>query len=311
MTNTTDFKPVIQSEWMDTGAFLELPEVFCQRDTEMRVRKSKLRLGSLMPEHAVVTVAVLTKEDELDGIKYPAGSVWRVDGNSRSELWKQGQTDSIPEQVYVIKYRFDTLERIQECYWTFDSIDATESTGEAFYGILKTLGYVPYTSKVKKGSIQTALAFAHKNFYVEQDFSAKVKRELQEMTSRFLPEIKSFDKVVCQNMDSWDQALVCLALYALRKYGSENERAMEGLQRIDTKYSISAIGVEVDGISKIVEEWKKPKDQRQIPSGTKWSDFGQQIDFLTYCFDKWMNNETFKVYKPIRNYHKRWGIHND
>ena len=53
----------------------------------------------------------------------------------------------------------------------------------------------------------------------------------------------------------------------------------------------------------------KPKESRSIPVGTKWADFGPQMDFLTSCFDKWMKDEKMKRYMTVKNYHKRWGIH--
>ena len=293
---------------MHREKFLAIPEVFCQRDTEIRVKKSEKRLNKLQAEHVVGSVAVLTQEDELDGVRYPAGYEWRVDANTRAKLWEDEKTNEVPEEVLVIKYFFDSIARIQECYWTFDSVDATESTNEAFYGILKTLGYMPYNSKVKKGQLQTALQFAHNNFYPEK-FYAKNKGELQAMTQRLLPEIEVFDRIVCQNSESWDQALVCLALHVARVYGKENERAMEGLNRIDKRIAKVGIGVDLDGIDFIVGEWMKPKESRSIPVGTKWADFGPQMDFLTSCFDKWMKDEKMKRYMTVKNYHKRWGIH--
>ena len=314
MNNTRNFQQIMSAEWMNTTEFIAIPEVFCQRDTGLRMKKSRDRLATVQAEHAVTSIAELTKEDTLDGVTYPAGTRWRLDANTRAALWEEGMTDAVPEKVLVIKYLFDSIKRIQESYWTFDSVDATESTGEAFYGILKTLGYIPYTSKVKKGHVQTALAYAVEVFYSDKGLNAKRKSDLQEMTRLMLTQIEMFDRVVCQNMDSWDQALICLAFFVLKKYGSVsvegeyvvNPRALEGLARIDTKQAISGIGVDYDGISMIVEEWKKPKDTSNIPRGTKWADFRIQMDFLCLCFDKWMGDETMKVYRRVKDYHKRW-----
>ena len=51
---------IINSYWMGYREYSELEELFCQRDTEGRFNKAKKYLQELLPEHAVVTIGVLT-----------------------------------------------------------------------------------------------------------------------------------------------------------------------------------------------------------------------------------------------------------
>ena len=246
----------INSYWMPYEEFADLPEVFCQRNTEGRLSKARKHLSTLLPEHCVVFVAKLTESGEVYGKKYPAEFRWRIDSNTRALNWAQGGSDSIPKDVFVIEYSFDDPDRIRESYNTFDSPDSVERNQEKLYGILSGMyRYTPQSQKLIKGQIITALNKACHFYYPDTWNQTTAKSsELPGQVGAFLEEIKTLDEFL-KDASSWDQALVCAALMALKKYGCDNDKLKEALQDINDKAG-NTKGKDWDGISHIVDEWK-------------------------------------------------------
>ena len=251
------FKPyhnsnIIDSYWMDYDDFAELDEVFCQRNTEGRLSKAQKHLSKLLPEHVVVYVARLTKADTVFGKKYKAGKLWRIDSNTRALNWKRGGSDAIPEQVFVIEYSFDSIDRIRESYNTFDSPDSVERNQEKMYGILSGMyNFTPQSEKLIKGQILTGLNKASNFFYPETWNQYNIRAsELPGQVGAFLEEIKALDKIIKVSAN-WDQALTCAALMALKKYGCYNQDLIEGLTDLDQR-ACNTKGKNWDGITHIV-----------------------------------------------------------
>ena len=130
------FKNVKHYE-LDYETYSEIPEVYVQRNTEGRLAKRSKQFSTLIEEHIVVHLAKLTENDEVNGIKYEAGSIFKLDSCTRALNWKRGGSDNIPRKLIVIEYSFPTMERIKQSYDTFDSTDATEKNQEKVYGILQ------------------------------------------------------------------------------------------------------------------------------------------------------------------------------
>ena len=283
---------IINSYWMDYDEFAQLDEVFCQRNTEGRLSKAKKHLAKLMPEHVVVFLAKLTKADEVFGRKYKAGTVWRIDSNTRALNWSKGGSDAIPEQVFVIEYSFDSIDRIRESYNTFDSPDATERNQEKFYGIISGMyNYTPQSEKLMKGQILSGLNKACHYFFPEMwnQFTVKTP-ELPGQIGAFLEEIKALDSIISVS-SNWDQALICTALMSLKKYGCGDERLIDGLKEIDQR-GCNTKGKDWDGITHIVWEWVNGK---MFPDKTtNWghnSGLDRTVPYACYWVDKYMRNE--------------------
>ena len=294
------FKPyhnsnIIDSYWMDYDDFAELDEVFCQRNTEGRLSKAQKHLSKLLPEHVVVYVARLTKADTVFGKKYKAGKLWRIDSNTRALNWKRGGSDAIPEQVFVIEYSFDSIDRIRESYNTFDSPDSVERNQEKMYGILSGMyNFTPQSEKLIKGQILTGLNKASNFFYPETWNQYNIRAsELPGQVGAFLEEIKALDKIIKVSAN-WDQALTCAALMALKKYGCYNQKLIEGLIDIDQR-ACNTKGKKWDGITHIVWEWVNAK---MFPDKTtNWTNqngLNRTVSYVCYWIDKYMSDETGK-----------------
>lgn len=279
----------INAYWMPYQKFADLPEVFCQRNTEGRLSKARKHLASLLEEHCVVFVAKLTEPGEIYGKKYPAGYLWRIDSNTRALNWAQGGCDAIPKDVLVIEYSFDTPDRIRQSYNTFDSPDSVERNQEKLYGILSGMyQYTPQSQKLIKGQIITALNKASHFYYPDTWNQTNVKAaEIPGQVGAFLQEIKTLDQYM-KDASSWDQALVCAALMALKKYGCDNTTLLDALQDINDK-AANTKGKDWDGISHIVDEWKTNKF---FPAkDTKWEILNRTVSYCLYWIDKYMKDE--------------------
>ena len=294
------FKPyhnsnIIDSYWMDYDDFAELDEVFCQRNTEGRLSKAQKHLSKLLPEHVVVYVARLTKADTVFGKKYKAGKLWRIDSNTRALNWKRGGSDAIPEQVFVIEYSFDSIDRIRESYNTFDSPDSVERNQEKMYGILSGMyNFTPQSEKLIKGQILTGLNKASNFFYPETWNQYNIRAsELPGQVGAFLEEIKALDKIIKVSAN-WDQALTCAALMALKKYGCYNQKLIDGLTDLDQR-ACNTKGKNWDGITHIVWEWVNAK---MFPDKTtNWTNqngLNRTVSYVCYWIDKYMSDETGK-----------------
>ena len=279
----------INNYWLSYDEYAKLDEVFCQRDTEGRLTKAQKHLSILKAEHCVVSVAMLTEDDEVFGIKYKAGHKFILDSNTRNLNWSQGGSDQIPQEVLVIQYSYDSCDAIRESYNTFDSPDAIERNQEKLYGILFGMyHYTPKSHKLKMGQILTGLNKAC-NFYFPDTYNQTgVKTEvLPGQVGAFIEEIKALDNFL-DDSSSWDQALVCAALMALKRYGTDNDRLNEGLQDINDK-AANTKGKELDGISHIVDEWKT--DNFFSDKNTKWSVLDRTVSYCLYWIDKYMKDE--------------------
>jgi len=283
----------INSYWMPYEEFADLPEVFCQRNTEGRLSKARKHLATLLPEHCVVFVAKLTEPGEVHGKKYPAGHRWRIDSNTRALNWAQGGSDAIPKDLFVIEYSFDNPDRVRESYNTFDSPDSVERNQEKMYGILSGMfRYQPQSEKLIKGQILSGLNKACHFYFPDTWNQYNIKTsELPGQVGAFLQEIKKFDEIATR-ASSWDQALVCAALMALKKYGCDNDKLIEALGFINDRAAGSRRGTEYDGITHIIYEWEVNKI---FPDKTtiwyKEGGLNRTVSYCCYWIDKYMKDE--------------------
>ena len=290
----------IHHYWMPFAEYTELEEVFCQRDTKARYNKAKGHLAVFRTEHAQVSVAKLTEDDtDPSGKKYKAGTRFITDSNTRNLIWSRGASDTIPQEVLVIEYSYDSLDDIRQSYNTFDSAESVERNQEKLHGIFQMYKFTPVSSKLQKGQILSALNKACHFYYPEEWNQTNVKSEsLPGQVGIFLAEIKALDKFLIS--DVWDQALMCIALMALKRYGTNNTRLNQGLQDINNGYCVIQ-GKQKDGITQIVDEWKTGANFEF--KGTGWAVLNETVSFGLYWIDKYMKDEMGA--KPGRGWQNR------
>ena len=297
----------IEHYWLSYDEYSKLDEVFCQRDTEGRLKRAQKHLSELRAEHCVVSVAMLTEDDEVFGVKYKAGHKFILDSNTRNLNWSKGGSDQIPQEVLAIQYSYDSCDAIRESYNTFDSPDAIERNKEKLYGILFGMyHYTPKSHKLKKGQILTGLIKAC-NFYFPDIYNQpNVKTEvLPGQVGAFIEEIKALDNFMIDK-SSWDVSLVCAALMALKRYGTDDDKLNEGLQDINDR-AANKKGKELDGISHIVDEWQTANFFSD--KNTKWSSLNRTVSYCLYWIDKYMKDE--KGVKPGNGWEKRGEAYKD
>ena len=312
---------VIDSYWMPYQDFAELPEVFCQRNTEARLSKARKHLAVLLPEHCIVFVAKLTQDDELQGQRFRAGYRWRIDSNTRALNWSTAGSDVIPKDLFVIELSFAEIDRIQFSYNTFDSMDSVERNQEKLYGILQgPFKFTPDSPKIIKGQILSALNKACCFMFPDQWNQLSPKpNELPGQVGAFIDEIRVLDEVLT-DAKAWDQALVCTALMALRRWG-ENERLIQGLTLINDGYMNTALTYKGkkkakiwDGITKINDEWINGlKFPDKTTNWFKEGGMNNTVSFALYWLEKWMKDETGentpKEYKEVApNWRKKGAV---
>ena len=283
---------IIDHYWMSYNEFATLEEVFCQRNTEGRLKKAQKHLAELLPEHVVVFVCRLTKDCTINGKRYKKGTKFRVDSNTRALNWRTGGSDSIPQELLVIEYSFDNPDRIRECYNTFDSPDATERNQEKFYGIISGMyGYTPKSDKFIKGQILSGLNKACHFFFPEtwNQFTIKPS-ELPGQVGAFINEIKILDELI-KTPSHWDQALICLALMALRKYGCDNEKVLEAIRILDERELTGKTGKSWDGLTHIIWEWTNENMfKNKTTTWHKDAGLNRTVAYCCYWFDKYMSD---------------------
>ena len=284
----------VSKENMDIDEYFDIQPVPFQRFTEGRPKAPKVKraLSILRPEHLNVDIAELTETCEYYGKIYLAGSIFIINGNTRSWYWQNNLSDRVPPFVYVTRYKFETMEEMRKSYDTFDSMDAVERNQEKVYGILcRVHGFTPTCSKLEKGEIISALNLA--SFYYDKNvFNMQTLRadNLAPQVSVYIEEIKAFDSI-CKNPKSWDQALVCAAFISFKIYGCNNKRLLACLDQIDRR-AMNTMENERDGATHIVNEWTK--NDKFFQKGTNWDKTGglkDTVGFATYWIKKYMEDE--------------------
>ena len=304
------FKNVKHYE-LDYETYSEIPEVYVQRNTEGRLAKRSKQFSTLIEEHIVVHLAKLTEDDEVKGIKYKAGSIFKLDSCTRSLNWKRGGSDNIPKKLIVIEYSFPTMERIKQSYDTFDSTDATEKNQEKVYGILQgVFGFTPKSTKIIKGQILSALNKAC-NFYYPNIWKTYGEINIKEdglsgQIGAFIDEIKHLDPYI-KNPSNWDQALVCSGLMAIKRYGTNCDEINEALFQIDERTYDNRSSTK-GGLDHICYEWDTKKIfPEKVTSWDKECGLDNCVSYTLYWIDKHLNKEKQKkLGNNWRNYGKTY-----
>lgn len=286
---------VIKKEVLSLEEFLKLPPVPHQRYTEDRATTNKVKKmlgGEVRPEHLDVAIVELTETSSYYGKIYEKG--WRgiVNGNTRKYFWSNGLSKSVPKNVFATVYLLPDMNSVRECYNTFDSPDATEMKKEKLFGIVFRMhGYNPVSSKIIKGEYLTALNLASHFFDSETYYSTNSKVELlPSQVGLYIEEIKAFDKL-CKTSKSWDQALLCAAFMALKKYGTTNKKLLECLDSIDRR-AMNTTTKDRDGATHINVEWQShDRFKNKITVWDKEGGMKETVSFALYWIEKYMEDQ--------------------
>tara|TARA_B100000378_G_scaffold88293_1_gene69885 strand:+ start:7376 stop:8488 length:1113 start_codon:yes stop_codon:yes gene_type:complete len=299
-----------------TSDFLAYPEWITQRNTKQRATKKSVidHLRKLFPTHHIVGLGKLTQDDEWeDGTKYSAGTIWRLDANTRSYLWEAGKTDRTPENVLCVMYLEDSLIKLRRTYWTFDNPTAAEVAAEVVTGCQKSLGMNLKTKKFQEGQYVTALSYlcqyddpdnyGIKGLWTETNDDTITQSEyrrtkMQNAIMQYKDEIIAVDNLLNQTgiNKHFDQTFITslFLLHTRRGTFHDNIELMMKLinEKVEDEYgdvvpiSMSTKG-RLNATGWIQRENKQPAfgGTVYIPDRGKMDGFAQGVPFFTYWLD--------------------------
>jgi hypothetical protein len=290
-----------QREWLLIDNFFNLEPVFCQRQTNYRAPKIK-RLLKKQHFQSHLDVAVF---------EYPDGTRVKGNGNTRDVCWKDFKEDGlyeyIPSHVNATIYFVANDDEAKALYYTFDSDDSVEKTADKITGVYRALNLTFNNDKIAKGNTGKALEYA------------SATRRSNSVNSRnpdwfaivedFKDELTAFDAIGPKKI--YDATLTCASLMMLKRHGTKNKLLLTGLKQLNDKSK----GAQhpkfgTDGITKILEEWTTHAlfEDKQT-SGVA---FPKQLDFVLWCFEKWMNKtNAIRFRKPTGKLNKGRGCRRD
>lgn len=291
-----DLSDTFGKETMPLDTFLGLPSVPHQRYTEGRAQSAKVKKmlsGHVRPEQLEVAIVELTEDCKYYNEEYKKG--WRgiVNGNTRRLFWEMGWSKSVPTYVNATIYYLPDMEAVRDCYNTFDSMNATEITKEKLYGIISGMyNYTPSTPKIIKGEFLTALNLACHFYDPKVFYHSNAKPEiLPSLVGTYIDEIIAFDNF-CKRPKEWDQALICAAFMALKRYGVNNTNLLKCLSAIENRI-INTQVEPYDSVTQISLEWKiNDRFPIKVTNWDKQGGMKEIVSYALYWIEKYMDNKT-------------------
>lgn len=131
---------------MTVEEWFEVSDNPIQRNTELHAKKARNKhLKAASPTHARVSAAQL-----------PSGEVYKLDGHTRSLLWKEQSLDA-PKILYVDVYHVDNLQQVEDLYKQFDNPTAGEVASDKLHGAFRLHGFQPKSTLVVHGGVTSAI----------------------------------------------------------------------------------------------------------------------------------------------------------
>ena len=299
-------------EQMPINQFISLPEVFCQRDTELRVLSAAKRLAANpQPTHLDVKIA-----------EFPNGERCVIDGNTRRMVWEMKLSPS-PDYVMATIYKVKTNEEAKELYETLDSQLAVEKSDNKIQSAMKIV-FKEYVSElqskmIRGGKYTNALRYATASLSRPNGKKFGWNRtidDLADAVNTYSFELLFVDQVLYNDGDQikTHQTQVCAMLLALRKYLNKNnpemsDRIEEGLEHWLTQstvplYSNKKYKGQIDPIT-----WMNRNialDPTLNVTGADQHSIYAALDIYLYCIDKYMKGQTISRRPRAYGYYTKW-----
>jgi hypothetical protein len=283
-------------ETMSVEDFINLPEIHCQRDTDLRVK----RAAKLLTNNPQIT------QMEVKIAQYPDGARVVLDGNTRAACWRDGLAPKNFPMLAATVYHVPTKRVAQNIYESVDSTDAVESTTNKMQGALKAVygkGSI-VSQKIKVGRFTRALQHCVQ-FLHDEEAGRRVKfsrdlASLERYLRYYYDEILFVDRMLDHyNLtQSVSQSEIALALMMLKKYGTDNKRCVRGIMRMFTKDMV----VEdqhpnqknrIDGVSWINTRLQGVGFMGQILTKTDAESMDRVLNYYIAAFEKYMDGKLF------------------
>lgn len=136
----------IDTVTMSIEEWNSIPKNPRQRDEVIRIEKNRAtHLLQFDPKHVEVAMAVL-----------PNGDRYKVDGHTRTAVWRLGLAQA-PDFLMVDVYACADINAAQQLYDRFDNTTAAESGTDRVTGAYRQAGISPTSPMLKSGEISTAI----------------------------------------------------------------------------------------------------------------------------------------------------------
>ena len=264
--------------------YLRLKTCPVQRNHVKRARdkKTKEKLGILLPQHTFIATAELTQDsfDPTNGETYKAGTIFLVDSHTRREFWKLGESDALPERLTSQHYKVASIADLRDLYYTFDNTTNTEKSADLAYGAARYLGVEFKNHKLYQ---VTGLTWAA-HFYSKQQFpktSGYDGDKLIDVIKEFTHELLFLDSFIWDKKIDIPHPLRSAALMFLKKYNCD-EYSRKIVQRVfQDEFAAKDDNRRLDAVTHILE-WLKDKN-------AEFAANFKTIPVLTEKFLYWLN----------------------
>lgn len=275
----------ITNEVINTEEFINLPEIFCQRDTQTRARGvAKILTQKPVATHLAVEIA-----------QYPNGNRVILNGNTRAYCWKQNLAPK-PSVLNATVYHVNSDDEARKYYESIDSANSVENSKHKAQSAAKMAKLTFNSQKLKSGQISCAIRFAMERVRSKTGF-VKYQREIKSMARYFdyyLHELIALDDYIIENNPKISQSKMCAFLLATKAYGPFNQKLKQGLHRwLTNDGTINAKtpkSNKMDAIAYMVRELPQSKFSPHFNS-TNGDDMIITLEHYLYLIDMYMEDK--------------------
>lgn len=286
-----------REEW-SMDKFLSLPPYEMNREVEFRVKKvaKNLALGFL-PGHVEVKVGRAMSSFG----RYRKGDLFRLDGNTRAEVWTKYPNLIPPVELDVTIYDFDSKDEADKTYYSIDSYESVETASDKMTGLLREMDYQAVTDTVKRGRFKSVLKLACRYGFDHNNKNENGKSlYLQTADSKdqlryFKEELFTLDEMPgaldSKTNPKISMNVIASFLMVAKKYGVHNPRFQELVHNFVNEVTEFNDTKEVDGVHYVLNTlYNKNKN---IWKYNGYSSYAKGVtpvicDIL-YSFDSFMN----------------------
>ena len=268
LTHDFDFDSMLEEHkdekmWMvriPLKAALSVPEIFCQRNTELRWEKTRRAMGSKF----------LITHAEMGFVVYPDGSIQRDDGNTRSYIFRNDLTVDgyeVPEYIYAKFKRVESKEEAEAIYHSIDSKITAETLADKMSALVRDR---KLPRKWMQGSgLYEIQMMALENY---KDINPKVTGKDEEKVAK-----------VKDNLDEWIEQLLIIG-DMLDTNGNLKKQVNMTTVGMSIKYLLKYKNTPFQGeVERIL---KKMFDNIQKKNYTPWIRFGDVYDNMNIMLDE-------------------------
>ena len=284
MENYTKFNTRIEA-W-PYEKMSQLKPVSINRDTEHRLVKVAKRLErKYLPTHSIVYVGKAARAFA----GYKKGEYFRLDANTRSDVYSIKPNLIPPIPFTTIIFDFDNMKDVQDVYYSIDSQDAVENSHDKMTGLLRDKNYEAKSRLVKRGQFKRGLDLACQYGH-DQNGTYLHTSSIGTKLNYFWDELMYLDKIGLDNKNPRysPNVLGCFLMIA-KKYGVQSKRLKTLIENFKEGITTVNDTKTVDGVHYVYHNlYENKKDTWKLST---WGSAKQVVGPMLYCFDMFMRNE--------------------